>query len=116
MAPYRVWFALLNHGKRIVGLGSSDCHDVNEYIVSQGRTYIWGTRSLAQNGISHVMASLKRGRALVSCGLLTEMTVDGQYKAGDTVPNARGVMTAAGKGQAPVWFQADRRAVLSNEE
>jgi hypothetical protein len=114
MAPYRVWFALLNHGKRIVGMGASDSHDVNEYIVSQGRTYIWGTRSLAQNDVNVVMTNLKKGRALVSCGLLTDMTVDGLYKVGDMVPRARGVMTVAVKVQAPSWIQADQLDIYSN--
>jgi hypothetical protein len=38
MLVYRDWFALLNHGYRVTGVGSSDGHDVSRYIVGQGRT------------------------------------------------------------------------------
>jgi hypothetical protein len=40
MQVFHDWFALLNYGYKIVGLGGSDSHDVSRFIVGQGRTYI----------------------------------------------------------------------------
>ena len=40
MRLVRDWFGLLNRGRVLTPVGSSDSHDVSRYIVGQGRTYI----------------------------------------------------------------------------
>ncbi|HEU4752466.1 MAG TPA: CehA/McbA family metallohydrolase, partial [Armatimonadota bacterium] len=79
LKPYRDWFALLNRGARMVGLGSSDSHDVSRYILGQGRTYIASSAAEPEQiDIQEACDSLLAGRALVSMGLFTEAWVDGQ--------------------------------------
>jgi hypothetical protein len=47
MVNFRDWFALLNYGYRVTGVGSSDGHDVSRYIVGQGATWLddWNPKS-----------------------------------------------------------------------
>src|SRR5688572_16615539 len=68
LAPYRGWFALLNHGTMLTPVGSSDSHDVARFIVGQGRTYI-RCRDDSPGGIDigKAVAAFIEGRVLVSC-------------------------------------------------
>src|SRR6185436_6821228 len=77
---YRDWFALLNYGYRITGVGSSDCHDVSRYIVGQGRTYIaCPDTEPGRLDVATACSNLVASRALVSMGLLTQMTVEEKF-------------------------------------
>jgi hypothetical protein len=76
MEPFRAWFALLNRGYKIVGVGASDSHDVSRFIVGQGRTYIRVDDSdVAHIDIDKACAALKNGQALASLGLIARMTI-----------------------------------------
>lgn len=70
------WMALLNRGLKVTPIGSSDSHDVARHFVGQGRTYIrCDDRDVGQIDIDAAMNSLTAGRAMVSYGLLTELTI-----------------------------------------
>jgi hypothetical protein len=74
MEPFRAWFALLNRGYKVTGIGSSDSHDVSRFIVGQGRTYIQlDDSNVAQLDIQKASAALKQGRAVVSLGLFPQL-------------------------------------------
>jgi hypothetical protein len=76
MEPIRAWFALLNRGYKIVGVGASDSHDVSRFIVGQGRTYIRADDSdVSRIDIEKVCQSLKQGHAVVSLGLIPHLTM-----------------------------------------
>jgi hypothetical protein len=115
MEPYRDWFALLNRGKQVVGVGSSDCHDVNLYILGQGRTYV---RSNATDpskiGVDELCTNLLAGRAGASLGLFTEMKVDDKATAGDIAWPDTASMNVRIKVQGPRWITADRVEVFQN--
>src|SRR5437762_472026 len=88
MQVFHDWFALLNYGYRITGVGASDSHDVSRFIVGQGRTYIFCNDSdPAHIDIHEACANLRAGRALVSLGLLVDMTVQGRFRVGDLATN-----------------------------
>ena len=81
---FRDWFALLNHGYRITAVGSSDSHDVSRYIVGQGRTYIaCPDADPGRLDAAVACSNLVAGRALVSMGLLAQMTVEEKFGVGD---------------------------------
>jgi hypothetical protein len=84
---YHDWFGLLNRGTYLTPVGSSDSHDVNRYIVGQGRTYI---RARDDNpgkiDVDEAVSSFLAGRVMVSLGLLAEITVNDNYGPGDLVP------------------------------
>jgi hypothetical protein len=110
---YRDWFALLNRGLSITPVGSSDSHDVSRYIVGQGRTYV---RCREDDpfliNIEEVLASLRDGRVLVSCGLLTDIKVNDKYGPGDLVP--AGELKVAIRVLGPSWTTADRVTLYAN--
>lgn len=85
------WQGMLNGGTLLTPIGSSDSHDVNRYIVGQGRTYVKGndTDPDAIN-IDEALHNVVNGKVLVSCGLLTNIRVNGAgpgelAKAGDKI-------------------------------
>ena len=113
----RDWMALLNHGYRITGVGSSDCHDVNRYIVGQARTYI----SVRDNDpgridVAAACESLLRGRATVSLGLIAQIKVDGRYGPGDLVPASGSEIDVEARIFGPSWTRCERVELYSNGE
>ncbi len=116
MRVFRDWFALLNHGQRIFGVGSSDCHDVNRYLVGQGRTYVaCDDRDPSQLSVAQACRSFQEGRLLVSMGLLVEMKVNDQWSVGDLAkPGSE--MRVSLTVRSPSWSHADRVRLFCNGE
>jgi hypothetical protein len=115
MEVYHDWFALLNYGYRITGVGSSDGHDVSRYIVGQGRTYIvCADRDPGRIDLSEACRNFKAGRAYVSMGLLARISVDGRFSAGDlaTISGDRVDVTVTVLG--PSWVRAERVELFAN--
>jgi len=109
------WMALLNHGERITAVGASDSHDVARFIVGQGRTYIaCRDDDPARIDIASACRALREGRALISLGLLTNLSVDGRFHVGDLAtglqPTLRVTVTVLG----PSWSSADRVELYSD--
>ena len=99
MEPFRAWFALLNRGYRIVGVGASDSHDVSRFIVGQGRTYIHSDDSEpGRIDVAAACENLKAGRAVVSLGLFTQLRIADAPDAIDAPQIASGVLPAASSG------------------
>jgi len=111
------WMALLNHGYRITGVGSSDCHEVNRFIVGQARTYL-SVRDTDPGRIDVAAAceSLLRGRATVSLGLLAAIKVDGRYGPGDLATGNNGEIDVEVRVSGPSWTKVDRVELYANGE
>jgi len=114
MLVFRDWFALLNHGYRVTAVGSSDCHDVSRYIVGQGRTYLPSARRGSGVDINVACANLLRGRALVSLGLIVDMTVDGRFGISDLATGLGRDMRVAVRVLAPSWMTATNVTLYAN--
>lgn len=113
MRPYRDWFALLNRGLRISGMGSSDTHDVNRFILGQGRTYIASqARKASDINVGEACDSILAGRVLASMGLFTELWVDGSPVGG--FARGTGPMQVRVRVQGPRWIEADRLDLYAN--
>lgn len=112
---FRDWFALLNRGHRIAAIGSSDSHDVNRFILGQGRTYI-ATKDDNPAGLDldEIWQSYHEGRLLVSLGLFTSMTVDDRFKVGDFATGLGSMLRVEISVQGPSWVQADHLAIFAN--
>lgn len=116
MKPYRDWFLLLNRGHRMTSMGSSDTHDVNRFILGQGRTYVASRATAAEQiDVGEACENIRQGRALVSLGLLVEAWV-GDRGVGETVSLPRGPVAVRVRVQAPRWIDADRVEVYLNGE
>jgi hypothetical protein len=117
MEVFRGWFALLNAGHRITGVGSSDGHDVSRYIVGQGRTYIACPDGRPDRiNIENACKSLKEGRALISMGLLTEMSINDQFLVGDLATRLGEKMEVTVWVRGPSWIEADKVELFANGE
>jgi hypothetical protein len=111
---FRDWFALLNRGHRISGVGSSDTHDVNRYLLGQARTYVAAADGDGGFDLDQVWKSYEEGRLLVSMGLLAEIEVDGKYRTGDLAPTSGDELEVAVIVTGPSWTRADRVELYAN--
>ena len=109
MQLVRDWMAVVNHGERVTAVGGSDSHDVARFIVGQGRTYLaCRDDDPSRIDVAAACRALREGRASVSLGLLTTVTVDGRFHVGDLAtgsgPTVRITVTVLG----PSWSSVDR--------
>lgn len=112
---YRDWFALLNRGHRIAAIASSDSHDVNRFILGQGRTYVAvDDRDPAKLDLGQVWRSYEEGRLLVSLGLLTHLKVDDRFTVGDLATGLSGTVKVEASVLGPSWAKADHLALYAN--
>jgi hypothetical protein len=109
------WMGLLNAGRLVTPVGSSDSHDVTRYIVGQGRTYIrCDDREPGKIDVESAVNSFLQGRVLVSYGLLAEMTIDGKYGSGELAIPAGGDVSVVVRVRGPSWVKADQLMLFSN--
>lgn len=115
LALPRDWMGLLNRGRLLTPVGSSDSHDVSRYIVGQGRTYVRCDDS-RPGGIDpgQAVESVRRGRVAVSYGLMTGIEVAGRGP-GELVA-ARGDLDVRIRVQGPDWTRAERVALYVDGE
>ena len=112
---YRDWFALLNRGHHIAAIGSSDSHDVNRFILGQGRTYVAvNDADPAHLDLDHVWRSYQEGRLLVSLGLLTQLRVNDRFTVGDTATGLGDSIKVEASVFGPAWTTADRVGLYAN--
>jgi hypothetical protein len=115
MELLRDWLALLNYGYKVTAVGSSDCHDVNRYIVGQGRTYIsCKDADPGKIDVAEACDSLLKGRALVSLGLLAQIKVNGRYGPGDLVTGAESELDVEVRVYGPAWTRVERVELYAN--
>jgi len=112
---YRDWFALLNRGHRIAAIASSDSHDVNRFILGQGRTYVAAKDSDPANlDLKEVWRSYEEGRLLVSLGLMAQLKVEDRFSVGDLATGLAETIKVEATVYGPAWTQADHLALYAN--
>ena len=115
MENFRDWFALLNHGYRVTGVGASDSHDVSRFIVGQGRTYIQcADQNPADINVNEACRNLRAGRALISLGLLTKMRVNDNFGVGELAANLGPTISVSVDVLGPSWARADHVELFLN--
>jgi len=115
MEPIRGWFALLNYGYKITGIGASDSHDVSRFIVGQGRTYIeCDDGDPARINVDTACRNLRSGKALVSLGLIANMHVENRFAVGDLATALPPEITVTVDVLGPSWMAADRVELFAN--
>lgn len=114
MLLFEDWFGMMNAGHLLTPIGSSDSHDVNRYIVGQGRTYIKGNdQDPAKVDTDAAIRSIINGEVMVSCGLLVKILVNRKYGPGNLAPSARRVGVAVDV-LGPAWSNADSVSLYMN--
>lgn len=115
MEVYRAWFALLNRGIRVVGVGGSDSHTVSQYIVGQGRTYIWAPdEAPGAIDVDAAARALAEGRALVSLGLFVNLRVAERFGVGDLATGLGAEVPVTVTVHGPAWTHVDRVTLYAN--
>jgi hypothetical protein len=115
METFRGWFALLNYGYRVTGVGASDSHDVSRFIVGQGRTYIQGEdKDVGAIDIDQAVGNLRAGKALISLGLIAKMRVDDRFGVGDLATKVGETLKVMVEVLGPSWSKADRVELFAN--
>ncbi len=113
----RDWMTQLNRGLNLTPVGCSDSHDVNRYIVGQGRTYIrCDDKHPGKINRETAIQSFLDGHVLVSFGLITEMKINGNYQSGDLVPVSENEkeVTLDLRVLGPHWCNADKIQLYAN--
>ena len=103
------WFGLLNRGRSITPIGSSDSHDVARYIVGQGRTYL----SSSDDGTyDDGLGPIRDGNVLCAMGLLCETSINGSSQELQ-IANADSYRVEVNV-LGPSWVQADEIRLFVN--
>jgi hypothetical protein len=115
MQLVRDWMAVLNGGERVTAVGGSDSHDVARSIVGQGRTYLaCSDDDPSRIDVAAACRPLREGRAFVSLGLLTTLTVDGRFQPGDLATGPGSTLSVTVTVLGPSWSSADRVELFAN--
>lgn len=108
------WFAVLNHGENVTGVGASDSHTVGNP-VGQGRTYIRSsTDDPARLDVDELCRNFLAGDKSVSYGIFADVTVNRRYHMGQLVRPERGKVDVRLRVAAPDWVQPRRAIVFLN--
>ncbi len=114
MNLFHDWFGMLNRGFDLTPVGSSDSHDVSRYIVGQGRTYIKGNDTDPANiNVDSVVTNFKKGKVMVSSGLLAKIKVNDNYGPGDLAPASEKIAVTI-EVWGPSWAKADHVSLYAN--
>jgi hypothetical protein len=117
MLVLRDWFALLNRGHRITAMGGSDSHDVSRFIVGQARTYVAvPDENPGRLDIAAACDSLLAGRAIVSMGLLPQITVEDRFTVGDLATDLPEQVRVRVKVLGPSWVRGEKVELYANGE
>jgi hypothetical protein len=117
MQLFHDWMRLLNHGRRITPVGSSDSHDVGRHFAGQGRTYIRSDdHDPGDIDVDLAVDSFLQGRVLVSYGLIAELTVNDKYRSGDLASVPDDEVRVGLRVLAPHWIEASRMMLFANGE
>jgi hypothetical protein len=109
----RDWMGLLNRGVILTPVGSSDSHDVARYIIGQGRTYVrCDDRDPGRIDLTQAIESVRRGRTMVSYGLLAEIDVAG--KGPGELIETKDRLDVRIRVKGPAWTQVQRVALYVN--
>ena len=112
---FRDWMAMLNRGRFLTPVGSSDSHDVSRHFVGQGRTYIRASDDDPANiSVDEAVQNFVRGRVMVSYGLLVELTVDARFGPGELAPVHGDTVRAEIRVLGPHWANATKVMLYGN--
>ncbi len=114
------WFSLLNYGREVYAVGSSDSHQVASSPVGYPRTCVeLGVDTPAEArtlGAGSVRDAMLAGRHTISGGVFVEATARGDVGSGGVVMGAAEREVLHVRVRAPLWVEVDRLRVFVNGE
>jgi hypothetical protein len=113
---FQDWFALLNRGERIYGVGSSDSHTVGAP-VGQGRTYVRSSADdPAKINVDEACRSFQSGRTSMALGIFADATLSGTTGMGGLLTCDGASLDLALRVAAPGWIRPRSAHVFQNGE
>ncbi|MDW8310296.1 MAG: CehA/McbA family metallohydrolase, partial [Verrucomicrobiales bacterium] len=110
----RDWFALLNRGYRVTGVGSSDTHTVGDP-PGEARSYVPSrTDDPARIDVEDACARFRRGEIIVSLGIFADVWVDDFWKMGQTNALRDETVRVRLRVAAPSWVTPRMAMVFLN--
>ncbi|MBL9027952.1 MAG: CehA/McbA family metallohydrolase [Myxococcales bacterium] len=111
------WFALLNAGKTIGAVGSSDSHHLRTSPVGYPRTFLQlGYDDPQQVTQEDVRDAIKAGRSTIGAGMFLSVDGPGSSAPGDTVAGSSGAVDFTVTVRSPTWVTPDTLEVIVNGE
>lgn len=108
------WFAIQNRGEKIIGVGGSDSHTVDDP-VGQARTYIRSsTDDPARLNVDELCRNFLAGDTAVSYGIFAEVTVNQRHHPGEFVRPVGGKLQVNLRVAAADWVKPRRALVFLN--
>jgi len=109
----RDWFALLNRGERIWGVGGSDSHTIADPI-GQSRTYVAANdQNPGAINLEEAIRAMKSGDMSVSYGIFGEAKI-GNARMGQITKPANGEIAVTFRVACPDWVKAKKAALYVN--
>lgn len=113
--PVADWFSLLDQGRPMWALGSSDNHHVRDTSIGYPRTYLlFGHDDPTKLTPELVRDAVARGAMTISGGLYLEVKGPGGEGPGETISTGDGKAQLSVTIQAPGWIDADSLEVIVN--
>ena len=110
------WYGLLNHGRPVFAVGSSDSHHIRVEPLGFARTCITlGTDDPGALTPELVRDGLLAGAATISGGIFVDATIDG-VGPGETATGVGATASAQVRVQAASWVDVDRLEVIVDGE
>lgn len=108
------WFAILNHGQIITGVGASDSHTAQDP-AGQGRTYVRSsTDDPARINVDEMVRNFLAGDTTVSYGIFADMTVNGRQHMGEHAAAVGGKVDVSLRVASAEWIKPRRAIVFLN--
>lgn len=111
------WFALLNSGKKVWAVGSSDSHGLRTSPTGYPRTCLqFGHDDPTKLSAYAVRDALRAGKSTISGGLYLTVRGPGGESPGEEIKSSRGSVTLQVSVQSPRWLLAKRLEVIVDGE
>ncbi|MBI4581483.1 MAG: carboxypeptidase regulatory-like domain-containing protein [Planctomycetes bacterium] len=109
-----LWLQMLNAGRRVWTVATSDAHEVTQGGVGGWRTYVPSSHDdPPEIDPSQIVANAKRGRSFVTNGPFLHVRTDAGEGPGDTIRAKRQLVLKV-RVQCNTWTDVDRVVVLVN--
>ena len=115
MQLFHDWMGLLNRGRSVTPVGSSDSHDVARHFVGQGRTYIrCDDQDPSRIDVDLAVNNFLQGQVLVSYGLIADLSVNGKYGPGELAQVTDDDIEISIRVLGPHWVKASKIELYAN--
>lgn len=109
------WYSLLNRGKRMTGVGNSDCHTVFELNLGYPRNYVrLSTDNPPDMNEKEFIDAVLAQKISVNGGAFIRADVNGKAGPGEIVTDTDGSIDLNVNSSSPSWVKTDTLTIVAN--